>query len=417
MRFSDYKYTLRTVGDFSNPTLIEYRSIFHRFDRPAYYYWTLFNKEFAANYRSNKNIFDYQGPRYADYLPLDIDLPPKGSNLEHLRKLCVDLLEYLQQEFDIELKYIPIYFSGSKGFHIYLPTNIFGFKPQNNLENIFKSTALMLFSCLPIHEFIDNKIFSRNRWLRLPNSINEKRGLYKIPLTINELRDLNNNEIINLAKSPRKDNRVNPRQVPLSKLLRDHVLAIINPYNKVSLNATQQLSQGVEVGYRNKATFELARLCRDSGDTQELALKKIQSWNKRNNIPYPNQELISTVSSTFRNRPVRQNTFSQSDLMRRVSDELANHHQLKFEDMSMLNYLLIHTNTQDRPLTESIILPKGSQYISYNHVAGLMNITKDQARNILTRLKNLGIIKLKKLPKNIGQLAGWCDPKITEIFG
>ena len=52
---------------------------------------------------------------------------------------------------------------------------------------------------------IDDMVYIRSAIYRVPHTINMKTGLYKIPLSIEEMKELNPQEIHKLASSPRTE--------------------------------------------------------------------------------------------------------------------------------------------------------------------------------------------------------------------
>ena len=74
-----------------------------------------------------------------------------------------------------------------------------GLLPKQDLNQEFKNLAIWLQqqSTSPI---IDTAIYDRKRLLRIPNTINSKTGLYKVPITIQNLYDFSLTDMINYAK-------------------------------------------------------------------------------------------------------------------------------------------------------------------------------------------------------------------------
>lgn len=101
------------------------------------------------------------------------------ESIERLNKLGVDIEE------------INIYFSGNKGFHIVLDTSL-SLTPKQ-AKDIAKNIAGDL-------KTFDSVIYNANRIIRLPYTKHQVSGLYKIPLTFEELRTLTIDEIKEIAK-------------------------------------------------------------------------------------------------------------------------------------------------------------------------------------------------------------------------
>lgn len=148
-----------------------------RYDRGLYDYWKSHDRHVAG----------YAGPCYSDYLPIDID----NVDLDKALETCRNFLRYLENAYDVPLKSLRDYFSGFKGFSIEIPTVLFGdVQPATELPDVFKEVAKEL----KFDDF-DLMLYKRNGLWRLPNTINSKSGLYKIPLSVNQVFDLSVDEI------------------------------------------------------------------------------------------------------------------------------------------------------------------------------------------------------------------------------
>lgn len=136
----------------------------------------------------------YSGPSYSDIIPFDFDDENKPENaLESVR----NFIRFLEVNFNLPLSIIKIFFSGYKGFHVTLPIDIFGdVEPSPKFNLICKKIASHLWD-------VDYSIYDKTRLFRVPNTINSKSGLYKIPLEPSELLYKSFSEIKELAKKPR----------------------------------------------------------------------------------------------------------------------------------------------------------------------------------------------------------------------
>ena len=101
------------------------------------------------------------------------------------------------QHYAETLKHEPvkIFFSGSKGFHFFIPHIYIYQQPLPGIEEVYRRLAqLIMHPQFPV----DFAVYGRRRMFRVPNTRHEKTGLYKIQLKPEEIpyaRDL--------AKSPR----------------------------------------------------------------------------------------------------------------------------------------------------------------------------------------------------------------------
>jgi hypothetical protein len=97
------------------------------------------------------------------------------------------------EKYGINNKNIEIYFSGNKGFHLFVTLNRF-IKPEQVYNICVKKFGHDLKS-------LDSAVYDPSRIFRVPGTKHQKSGLYKIPLTYKQLFSLNINQIKNLATS------------------------------------------------------------------------------------------------------------------------------------------------------------------------------------------------------------------------
>ena len=91
---------------------------------------------------------------------------------------------------------IQCYFSGT-GYHIVISNKVFNFISSGSLPYQVKRTMSSLFNN------IDTSIYMRSGIYRVAHTINQKTGLYKIPITLREAKSLSSKEIHKLATEPR----------------------------------------------------------------------------------------------------------------------------------------------------------------------------------------------------------------------
>ncbi|MEM2936040.1 MAG: hypothetical protein QW231_02565, partial [Candidatus Bathyarchaeia archaeon] len=160
-------------------------------------YASIFRYESPDFENSNSRLY---GPYYAD---LDSQEDPEKA-LKEAREL-VEVLRRL----GIPEASIRLYFSGAKGFHVEVPLETFGGEPHRDLNKIWKRLSEWIEEYLhknfqtPKFQTLDWNIYDRRRLWRLSNSQNGKTGLYKVPLSVDELFSLDLEAIKSLAKAPR----------------------------------------------------------------------------------------------------------------------------------------------------------------------------------------------------------------------
>ena len=97
------------------------------------------------------------------------------------------------EKYGINKNNIEIYFSGNKGFHLVVTLNRY-INPDQVYNICVKKFGKDLKS-------LDSAVYDPSRIFRIPGTKHQKSGLYKIPLTYDQLHQLAINQIKNLATS------------------------------------------------------------------------------------------------------------------------------------------------------------------------------------------------------------------------
>ena len=167
------------------------------------------------NQFKNKDIFSsiclYSQPdnesQFTSPMFFDIDC---AENLPGTRESALYLCQVLMDRAFVPQDCLDIYFSGNKGFHVIVPCPVFDAFYTPQVLELYKKMAQKIQA--EGIAFLDAGIYTKKRIWRLPNSINSKSGLFKIPLIYEELRDISMDGIIKLAQAPRpEDSSVIPR--------------------------------------------------------------------------------------------------------------------------------------------------------------------------------------------------------------
>ena len=159
-------------------------------------YYT-FDADLPEHLNNFKTIKNYKGKYYIDRIILDIDRHENSDSyvLERTR----DLVEKMLGEMDIPTAYILPWFSGN-GYHVQIP-DIFGFEASRYLPATVKETMTRYFP-------ESDNIFDGARLIRVGYTKNDKTGLYKIPLQIDELMQLSWQEIHKMAETNNRSDTV-----------------------------------------------------------------------------------------------------------------------------------------------------------------------------------------------------------------
>ena len=245
-----------------------------------------FPAEFKEHFEVNKTVSGYDGEVWSDYLVFDIDNEKLEEALKDTRKLVYRLCS----DFYIPAVDIDVYFSGAKGFHVYIPASLFGgFEPSPTLPRLQAKLARSL--AWPLK--VDTSIYERNRIFRRVNTINSKTGLFKIYLTSEELSDLSLLAILEKATSA--------RWFPHRKTSAASVVPKLQALKASNLTDAREISSslpvliphspklcidkilgGVKKGERHNAAFRLADYWKKQGCVPDIAVENLVSWNKLN---------------------------------------------------------------------------------------------------------------------------------------
>ena len=263
---------------------------------------------FQTTFRYNIEKQD-EAMLYGDFY-LDFD----SDNFESVRKDALKSISYFKIVFnlpDIE-NHIKIYFSGNKGFHVIVPAVVLGIKPCKNLNEVFKTLAIAISNHVD-HDTIDLKIYDNKRLFRIPNSKHEKSGLYKVELTLSELKNYSEKDIKSIAKTNRElKGREFRESTSASKMFNTFIdrtevrlKDFKNIKSKGNLRYTPPcilniLQEGAISGQRNNTIAILASFFKSTGKDLKDTTEVLLAWNNEvNSDPTPEAELKKTTRSIY----------------------------------------------------------------------------------------------------------------------
>lgn len=167
-------------------------------DREAYLSAFTFGEAFRAHLEDTGSTAGYGGPCCADYIWLDIDRPEAPERaLRDARALAGAILERYRTLDDDGLL---LFFSGSKGYHVGLPTALWGPGPSPDFNAVARRFAESLAGAAGAT--VDASVYDKVRAFRAPNSRHPRTGLHKRRLSLKELMHLPADHIRQLAADP-----------------------------------------------------------------------------------------------------------------------------------------------------------------------------------------------------------------------
>ena len=204
---ADYLWVDTAMGGVNRRNHVMRREAF----RPAvgavdcYSTWALFTKDFFTYTQAHlspqtgkPSVGGYPGPCWVETFNADFDAEddPARALADTAR-----FLRDLEATYGVPVAATRIHWSGNKGIHLELPASLFGIThPAPDLIDRLKQVAVVLLKDYPTADF---SIYEKLRLWRVANTRHSKSGLYKIPLTLEELYVGDVQHIRDLSRSSR----------------------------------------------------------------------------------------------------------------------------------------------------------------------------------------------------------------------
>lgn len=253
----------------------------------------------------NKTVAGYEGLSYCPVLFFDVD----NESLITAKESAAVLATKLCNNFRIRTRELYVYFSGAKGFHIGIHQKLFGnFEGSPHLIDRLKRFVSNFINENKLKD-VDMKIYDSKRIFRVSNSLNKKTGLYKIPITYDELTGPLNN-ILSLAKNPRTDFI---RDIPISDMYVNEVL--VYEWEKVrTISRSSKSEPRIEynsnqsgyfhppqVGSRNSTLYKQAAMLFSISELGKKSVTEIiQNANALTGNPLLDDEIESLIESAYK---------------------------------------------------------------------------------------------------------------------
>lgn len=207
MNATDFRFGFRVLGDCRQPrrlvvaaeAMSAYAAADPRCDleRESYLSAFQFAADFAAHLRTTGSSANFAGATWAPWLWWDIDAADDlPAALAGARRLCVLLTDTLHVAEDDVLAF----YSGSKGFHVGVPTALWAPAPGPDFHRIARRFAEAV--ATRAGATIDTGVYDKVRCFRAPNSRHPKGGKHKRHLSVDELMHLSIDAVLKLAEGP-----------------------------------------------------------------------------------------------------------------------------------------------------------------------------------------------------------------------
>jgi hypothetical protein len=210
MDANGFPFGFRIVGGPENPRKrVEWRAAFEAYaaadERAAVHEGGFlsaftFPEAFRDHLAETRSTKGYAGPCAAPWLWFDVDREPEAGGLEaalaDTRRLCSKLPDL----YGVAEDGLLVFLSGSKGFHVGLPT--FGFGVPAGLGVHRAAGTFVEATAKRCQVRVDLTIFDRVRAFRAPNARHPKTGLHKRRFTVEELLRLPLEKLLEMAREP-----------------------------------------------------------------------------------------------------------------------------------------------------------------------------------------------------------------------
>jgi hypothetical protein len=222
-----------------------------------------FGEDFRRHLAGTGSTRGYDGPCWAPWLWFDFDSEDLDAALGGARRLAAGILHRYRALDDDALL---LFFSGSKGAHVGLPTT-WGPVPSITFHRTARHFALALAAGAGVS--IDTGVYDKVRLFRAPNSSHPKTGLHKRRLTLDELLHLDAARVRQLAATPEpfalpEVNAADPQAAA------DWQAALQEVQREAEAEAARSAAVANGVPRLNKATLDFIRDGADQGDRHRL---------------------------------------------------------------------------------------------------------------------------------------------------
>ena len=157
----------------------------------------VFGVEFEKHLDKSGSTRGFDGPCGSEFIWFDID---RENDLEAARRDAARLAMTVSERYQLDDAGLLIFFSGSKGFHLGLPTDLWEPPASMMFNAVCRRLAEGMAASAGV--VIDSGVFDKVRAFRAPNSRHPKTGLHKRALTLDELTRLSVERIQELAREP-----------------------------------------------------------------------------------------------------------------------------------------------------------------------------------------------------------------------
>ena len=240
-----------------------------------------FGEDFRRHLELTGSTKGYAGPCWSPWLWWDID---REDDIEAATKDARRLASFLTDRYQIDGDALLIFYSGSKGYHVGLPTSLWQPRPSDVFNKLARRFAEHVAELLGID--VDAGVYDKVRAFRAPNSRHPKTGRHKRRFAFDELLSMKTAAILDAAAEPQ------PFDVPLPPSVDDQAAAdwrevgkqvaesaTANTQRRLAFNGSPKLNRrtmefildGASTGDRHRLVFSAAANLAEFGCPPALA--------------------------------------------------------------------------------------------------------------------------------------------------
>ncbi len=231
-------------------------------EREAYLSAFTFGDDFRKLLQSTGSCRGFDGACFSPWLWFDIDRADLDAALRDARRLALGVTERYNLDDDALL----CFFSGSKGFHLGLPSSLWMPDPSTSFHRVCRRLAEGIGEAAGV--VIDTGAYDRVRAFRAPHSRHPKTGLHKRRLALDELTGLSLDGIRSLASKPAPFDLPDPP--PICERAKADWNDAAELVNKASAAMVTRTANSNGMPTLNRQTFAFIREGAGEGDRHRL---------------------------------------------------------------------------------------------------------------------------------------------------
>ena len=229
-------------------------------NREAYLSAFQFASDFGQYLDAEGTTRGFDGVCWAPWLWFDVDRADLETALSDTRKLA----KFLVKTYGVDKASLLAFFSGSKGFHLGMPTSLWGPDPSTSFHRVARQFAESIAQAAGVE--IDVGVYDKVRLFRAPNSRHPKTGWHKRRLSFNELRTLSFDAVVERAEKPAPFDLPEPA-VRNERAVADWSAAMAAVGQQVEAKAQMRAAGTVKL---NRSTLEFITKGASQGDRHRL---------------------------------------------------------------------------------------------------------------------------------------------------